>query len=219
MRGCVYELVGEAAKGKSQLCFQICVNATKNRHRRRVLYVDTEGSFRTKRIVQIAKDRDPQANEASILASIRLCRVMDAIELTSALGQAVALARADPEIGLVVLDSVAFPIRVEHECERRKMLTIHVAQELMKFAIDLNCVVVVANQVTMEVNRGGTLPALGSTWAHHITVRFYMAHNPKQGSKAIKIAKSPFDASWNVYYNITNRGIESFKRDCDPVVR
>uniref|UniRef100_A0A1I7Y7U7 DNA repair protein RAD51 homolog 3 n=1 Tax=Steinernema glaseri TaxID=37863 RepID=A0A1I7Y7U7_9BILA len=210
--GTVYEIVGESSVGKSQLCFQICVNATNNRSRREVLYIDTEGSFRTERIVQIATDRDPLANVSGILERINLCRSTDAVELSSALNQATQIAEANPRIGLVVLDSIAFPIRVESESERRKTLIEEVSQQLLKFAFDLRCIVIVVNQVTTEVS-GMTTSALGSSWSHRCTIRMWMVSDPHTG-KSIHITKSPFDPLKQIYYKITAGGVSSIRPDC-----
>ncbi|KAK0416382.1 hypothetical protein QR680_012450 [Steinernema hermaphroditum] len=199
--GSIYEVVGESSVGKSQLCFQICANATKNRRRREVLYIDTEGSFRTERIVQIARERDSSADAARILERIRHCRSTDAVELSSALNQATQIAEENPGIGLVVLDSIAFPIRVESESERRKTLIEEVSQQILKFALDLRCIVLVVNQVTTEMS-GMTTSALGSSWSHRCTVRMWMVADRKE-VKSIYITKSPFDPLRQLSYKIT----------------
>ena len=71
--GLVTELIGGSATGKTQLCFQLSLNAA--RRGWRTLYVDTAGSFRPERIAEIASMRGYAAEE--ILEIFRLAELLE----------------------------------------------------------------------------------------------------------------------------------------------
>src|SRR5690606_22049836 len=50
--GMVTDVYGEAGSGKSQLCFTLCANCAKNGST--AIFVDTAGTFRPERIVEIS---------------------------------------------------------------------------------------------------------------------------------------------------------------------
>jgi DNA repair protein RadA len=55
------EIAGEYASGKTQLCYTLCVTATlplnKGGLNSSVIFVDTENTFRSERVHQIAENR------------------------------------------------------------------------------------------------------------------------------------------------------------------
>ena len=53
------EIAGEFGSGKSQLCYTICVTANEGSTDNRIIFVDTENTFRAERIHQIAESRGP----------------------------------------------------------------------------------------------------------------------------------------------------------------
>jgi len=118
--GSITELIGEFGAGKTQVCHQLAVMVQLPRGSgglgARALYVDTEGTFRPERIVQIARHRGLDPEQA--LENIVYARAYNSDHLAALLRSASeeALRR---NIGLVVVDEVSgLPRREEKRSER-----------------------------------------------------------------------------------------------------
>ena len=73
--GVITDIYGASGTGKTQLLFQICINAIKNGGN--VLYQDTTGSFRPERIIEIQKQQNLTYN---ILEKITVSRITNTSE-------------------------------------------------------------------------------------------------------------------------------------------
>ncbi|OZC08459.1 hypothetical protein X798_04520 [Onchocerca flexuosa] len=121
------EIVGLSATGKSQFCMQLA----KNEKKKDSVYVDTEGGFHTKRVCDIAKNLLKAVEPLESLKHIRVSRCRDLVELTSAIHRLELLVQQNPGkndsldiIGLVIVDSVAMPLRGENDSALRSRLEI-----------------------------------------------------------------------------------------------
>ncbi|MCP9258394.1 BMA-HUS-1 [Dirofilaria immitis] len=93
------EIVGLSGTGKSQLC----------------VYVDTEGGFHTKRICDIATAVLRSVEPLESLKRIQVSRCRDLVELMSTIHRLELLVQQNPKIGLIIVDSVAMPLRGEND--------------------------------------------------------------------------------------------------------
>ncbi|PIN84487.1 MAG: recombinase RecA, partial [Nitrosopumilales archaeon CG11_big_fil_rev_8_21_14_0_20_33_24] len=73
--GVITDIYGASGTGKTQLLFQICINAIKNGGN--VLYQDTTGSFRPERILEIQKQQNLTFD---ILEKITVSRITNTSE-------------------------------------------------------------------------------------------------------------------------------------------
>ncbi|MCC6003071.1 MAG: hypothetical protein LM590_01885, partial [Thermofilum sp.] len=110
--GSIAELIGEFGAGKTQICHQLAVMVQLPKERgglgARALYVDTEGTFRPERVVQIARAR--QLDPEKTLENIIYARAYSVDDLFSVLGRAkLEVLRSD--VGLVVLDEATRLVR------------------------------------------------------------------------------------------------------------
>uniref|UniRef100_A0A0R3S312 DNA repair protein RAD51 homolog 3 n=1 Tax=Elaeophora elaphi TaxID=1147741 RepID=A0A0R3S312_9BILA len=122
--GTFLEIVGPSATGKSQFCMQLAVNLQKNKTKKDSVYVDTEGGFHTKRICDIATKILRTTEPLGSLKHIRVSRCRDLVELTSTVHRLEFLVQQNPEIGLIIVDSVAMPLRGENDYALRSRLEI-----------------------------------------------------------------------------------------------
>ncbi|VDM08206.1 unnamed protein product [Wuchereria bancrofti] len=122
--GTFLEIVGLSATGKSQFCMQLAVNLQKNKTKKDSVYVDTEGGFHTKRICDIATNVLKAMEPLESLKYIQVSRCRDLVELTSAIHRLELLVQQNPKIGLVIVDSVAMPLRGENDYALRSRLEI-----------------------------------------------------------------------------------------------
>lgn len=74
-KGVITDIYGGSGTGKTQLLFQICINAIKNGGN--VLYQDTTGSFRPERIIEIQKQQNLTFD---ILEKITVSRITNTSE-------------------------------------------------------------------------------------------------------------------------------------------
>uniref|UniRef100_A0A4W5P0X4 DNA repair protein RAD51 homolog 3 n=1 Tax=Hucho hucho TaxID=62062 RepID=A0A4W5P0X4_9TELE len=156
--------------GKTQLCIQLAVDVQIpmcfGGLGGKALYIDTEGSFLVQRAVDLAQAavdhygllaEDAQQQEAlkeltveTILSTLVLVRYHDYVELLAEMYLLADFLAQHPEVQLVVIDSIAFPLT---------RLRNGLAQQLIQMATNR----ILTNQVTTEVWSGQSklIPALG----------------------------------------------------------
>jgi len=148
----ITEFYGEYGSGKSQMCHQLCVNVQLPPERGGLdgaaLYVDTENTFRTERIVQMAQNLglDPEGVAKNIIFA----------EAYTSDHQMFLLNNADKivkenNIRLIIVDSVTAHFRSEYLgremlAERQQKINKHL-HRLIRLARAFNAVAVVTNQV------------------------------------------------------------------------
>ena len=110
----ITEAFGEFRSGKTQLCHTLCVTAQLPRSQGggagKVLYIDTENTFRPERIKQISKRFDLDAEE--VLGNIMVGRAFTVDSLNTLLMKAAA-AMVEDTYALLIIDSIMAPFRVD----------------------------------------------------------------------------------------------------------
>jgi len=113
--GAVTELYGEYRTGKTQLAHQLCVNAhlpyEQGGLEGNALYIDTEGTFRPERIIQMASALDLDYNE--ILKKITIGRAYNSDHQILLVREAPRIIE-EKEIKLMVVDSLIGHFRAEY---------------------------------------------------------------------------------------------------------
>ena len=111
----ITEAFGEFRTGKTQLAMTLCVTAQLPRSQGggqgKVLYIDTENTFRPERIKDIAKRYDLDAEE--VLNNIMVGRAFTVDSLDTLLMQA-AGAMVEDSFSLLIIDSIMAPFRVDY---------------------------------------------------------------------------------------------------------
>ena len=210
----ITELVGEFGSGKTQLCHQLSVMVQlpedKGGLKAKALYVDTENTFRPERIMQMAKYRGLDPQEA--LKNILYARAYNSDHQMMIIEESKKIIEKE-NIGLIVIDSLVAHFRSEYPgrenlAERQQKLNHHIAQ-LLRIADIYNVAVVVTNQVVAQpdVFFGNPLkPAGGNVIAHGATYRVWL----RKGKENVRIAKifdSPYHPEREVTFRITEEGV------------
>ncbi len=211
----ITETYGKYASGKSQIGFQLCVNVQlpqgKGGLEGKVLFVDTEGTFRPERIDQIAKasGMDPKA----VLENIFVSRVESTEKQILTIERADKLIR-EQNIKLIVVDSLMSLFRAEFIGrgalgERQQKLNVHV-HKLQHLADTYDLAVYMTNQV-MD-NPGilfgdPTTPVGGNIVAHAATTRLYIRKS-KEEKRIIRLVDSPNMPEGECVIKITPDGIK-----------
>lgn len=211
----ILELIGEYGAGKTQLCHNLCVAvqlaSEKGGLNGNALYLDTEGTFRPERILQIAQRFGVDPNK--VLKNIIVARAFNSdhqiliIEKTDELIE-------KKNIKLVIVDSVISHFRAEYLGRetlpiRQQRLNKHL-HRLLRQAEIYNITVVITNQVVAspDVFFGPTQkPAGGHILAHLSTNRVFI----RKGRQSLRIARlidSPYLPEAECVFIIGEKGIE-----------
>jgi len=210
----ITELIGEFGAGKTQLCHQLAVMvqlpAEEGGLGGRALYIDTEGTFRPERVINISRYRglDPE----KVLENIVYARVYNSDHQMLVADEAKRLIEEE-NIRLVVVDSLIAHFRAEypgreHLAARQQKLNRHIMQ-LARLAAIHDVAVVVTNQVLAapDVFFGNPLkPAGGNVVAHGCTYRIWIRKS-KEGKRIARIIDSPHHAEKEAVFMITDEGL------------
>ncbi|MBU0591140.1 DNA repair and recombination protein RadA [Candidatus Micrarchaeota archaeon] len=210
----ITEMYGKFSSGKSQLGFQLTVNAQKSPEEGGlgggVLFIDTEATFRPERIVQLAEAQgmDPQ----QVLKNIHIARAENTdhqIILAERAGELIE----NHNIKLIVVDSLTSQFRAEYLGrgalgERQQKLNKHVHM-LQKLAEKYNVAVYITNQV-MD-NPGilfgdPTTPIGGHILAHSSTYRLYVRKS-KEDKRIARLVDSPNLPEGEAVFRVTPKGL------------
>ncbi len=211
----ITEIAGGFATGKSQLCFQLSVNAQLPRDRGglegKVFFVDTEGTFSAKRVgeLAIAQDLDPH----EVLRNIFVARVLDSNQQFRIIKKIADMADKE-NIKLVIVDSLAAHFRADYigkdKLVERQQKIMQQATLLSTLAFTKNLAVVVTNQVVARVDEFASStsnqPALGQAWAHRPQTRILLRKSPGVARLA-RLLDSPRRPEGEEIFYITPIGI------------
>lgn len=131
--GMVTDVYGESGSGKSQLCFTLCANCARDGGS--AMFVDTAGTFRPERIVEIAGTPDA-------LDRITFVRALNTYDQAGAVKRIM-----DTGPRLVILDTLTSLFSAEYSGPARHLAVMKHLHELALVAINAGCAVVVTNMV------------------------------------------------------------------------
>ena len=210
----ILELVGEFAVGKTQICHTLCVTVQLPPERGGLnggaLYIDTEGTFRPERIVQIAKGVNLEPEK--VLKKIIVGRAFNSDHQILMIDKADDMVK-EKNVKLIVVDSIISHFRAEYMGreslpERQQKLNNYL-HRLLRMAEIYNIPIVVTNQVVASPDAffgPPDKPAGGHIIAHLSTNRVFI-----RKSKNLRIAKvidSPYLPESECVFVISEKGIE-----------
>eukprot|EP01080_Neovahlkampfia_damariscottae_P006988 gene6988-11154_t len=228
--GCLTEFCGAPGLGKTQIAMQLCLTVQIpkkgfNGLEGKAIYIDTEGSFSKERIDQMSK---------SLLSDLKLTKEKDRLEAIEKitpddftkniyyyrihnLTEQLAIVNVlesfliqNPDIKLIVFDSVAFHFRMGFEnYSKRSNLLQGFARNLSAIASEFDIAVVIMNQVTTKIEKDKSefIPALGGSWTHTCTHRVFLFHENK--TRKAKLYKSNSNKESVIEYEINYDGVRS----------
>ena len=220
----ITEFYGEYGSGKSQLCHQLCVNVQLPPERGGLggaaLYIDTENTFRTERIVQMAQHLglDPEEVVKNIIfaeaytSDHQMFLVDNADEVVK-----------ENDIRLIIVDSLTSHFRSEYLgremlAERQQKLNKHL-HKLIRLARAFNAVAVVTNQVMAkpDVFFGDAVhPVGGHIVAHTSHTRIYLRKPARGPVRIARLVSSPYLPEGERTFKITGNGIEDVTEEDKP---
>ncbi|KAI8140604.1 P-loop containing nucleoside triphosphate hydrolase protein [Fennellomyces sp. T-0311] len=213
---CITEFCGELGTGKTQLCMQLAINAQFQNGQAlgECIYIDTEGSMfpgRLRQIAQQAAKANGLSDEIvdSLLRRIHLFRVFDHFELVALVRQLPIIISELVNVKLVILDSVAFPMRLNVSDSRlRNSLLGFIGQNLTQLASRHDVSVVVTNHVSMDRINSALTPALGPAWGNWCLNRIFL-YRKRERRFAYYYKSSLGSQDQTVQFHITDKGLEN----------
>lgn len=179
--GTLTELYGEFRTGKTQLCHTLCVICQLPRDNGgasgKALYIDTEGTFRPERLIQISERFQLDSNE--VMNNVVYARAYNSEHQMQLLVEAGGLL-ADGSFALIIVDSATALFRTDYtgrgELSTRQQNLAQFLRGLQKLADEFGVAVVVTNQVVANPDSGvfakdPLKPIGGNIMAHASTTR------------------------------------------------
>jgi DNA repair protein RadB len=158
--GCVTLVYGEAGAGKTNFCLQMARNVA--REGKKVAYVDTEG-VSLERLRQMCPDDFEQ-----VARNILFFEVHDFQDQQQRVEGAIKLAESNPDVGLIVVDSMTMYYRLGSRDEERTVRNSLITQteKLLTHARRNRIPVLLTSQVFTDIATGIYL-SLGGHVIHH----------------------------------------------------
>jgi len=212
----IFEAFGEFGSGKSQIGFQLAVNAQLPPEQGglggKVVFIDTEGTFRPERIKQLAE-------AAGLDPEIALKNIIVARAYTSdhqmLLAEKISdlIKKENEPIKLVIVDSLMALFRSEYTgrgtlADRQQKINRHM-HHLQKLADTFNLAIYVTNQVMArpDIFFGNPTAAVGGhVLAHTSTYRVYLRKS-KADKRIARLIDSPHLPEGEAVFRVTAKGI------------
>jgi len=210
----ITEFVGEYGAGKTQLAHQLSITVQLPRSGGGLdgaaLYIDTEGTFRPERILQIAPRFGLDGREA--LRRIIFARAYNSDHQMLIVDEAPKVIE-EHDVKLIIVDSLIGHFRGEYTgremlAPRQQKLNRHIHQ-LLALADAYNLAVVVTNQVMANPAAFFTNPQMptgGHIVAHGCTYRIWLRKS-KGGKRIARIFDSPMHPEREAVFKICDEGI------------
>jgi len=220
--GSITELFGEFRTGKTQLCHQLCVTCqlplAQGGGEGKALYIDTEGTFRSERILAIAERYG--LNGEDVLDNIAYARAYNSDHQTQLLVQAASM-MAESRFALLVVDSATALYRTDYsgrgELNARQIHLARFLRAIQRLADEHGVAILITNQVVASVDGAAAMfnanpmkPIGGNIIAHASTTRLSLRKG-KGETRICKIYDSPCLAEAEATFAIAPDGITDAK--------
>lgn len=216
----ITEFYGSSGTGKTQLCHTLSVIVQEHQRKGglngKILYIDTDKTFRPERIVSIAHARG--LDSTSILNNIVYVKVLSSYHQDSILKLIPSQLDKDTKIGLLIIDSVIRHYRTKFQgpelLPERQQKLYQFMHTLSSIAQRYGIAVVVRNQINFS-NSYKAEPAGGHPMAHESTYRISLRrlqkNNNNKNKIVAKIVNSPYHPENETYFTLGTKGIQDIE--------
>lgn len=211
----IAEVFGEFRTGKTQIALQLCVTVQlpldQGGLEGGALYIDSEGTFRPERLLQIATKYNLDGNE--VLRNVFYARAYNSDHQIVIVDSSPKLIQEN-NVKLIIVDSVMSHFRAEYIgrgtlSERQQKLNKFI-HKLLQIAEAYNILVFITNQVMASPGvffGDPTRPVGGHVLAHSSTYRIYLRKS-KGIKRVARLIDSPCLPEGEAIFEITDTGIE-----------
>jgi len=214
--GAITECYGQYGSGKSQIAHALAcaiqLPPDKGGADGVAVFIDTEGTFRPERIIQMAKGFDMDPDEA--LKNVKVARAFNSDHQLLLAEKVEDLIKDGVNVRLIIVDSLTAHFRAEYIgrgmlADRQQRINKHM-HALARLADKYNIVVYVTNQVMSKPDQffGDPTEAIGGhVVAHNSTYRIYLRRG-KKGTRVAKLVDSPNLPEGEAIFRVTEDGIQ-----------
>mmetsp|Transcript_21160 Transcript_21160/g.29643 ORF Transcript_21160/g.29643 Transcript_21160/m.29643 type:complete len:256 (+) Transcript_21160:403-1170(+) len=214
--GSITEFFGEFRTGKTQICHTLCITCqlavSDGGAEGKAMYIDTEGSFRPKRLEEIAErfGVDP----AVALENVAYARAHNSEHQMELLRMAAAIMSQD-RYALLIVDSATALYRTDYsgrgELSERQMSMAQFLRQLTRLAEEFGVAVVITNQVVanpdgMSFAKDSTKPIGGNIIAHASTTRLRLRKG-RGDNRICTVFDSPTLPEADAQFAISAKGV------------
>lgn len=209
------EIAGGFGSGKTQLCFQLCINVQlpedEGGLNGNAFFIDTERTFSPRRMVEMSSYRELDVEK--ILNNIYIGSALNTNHLFSIIDQLDSIIE-EKNIRLLIVDSFASHFRSEYIGKKRlverQQRIMQIAEKLIVLAVKHDIAVVVTNQIIANVDEflfgSPEEPALGFAWAHRPQQRLFFRKS-RGSSRIARLFDSSRMPEREALFYVTERGI------------
>jgi len=220
----ITEFYGEYGSGKSQLCHQLCVDVQLPPERGGLggaaLYVDTENTFRTERIVQMSRHLGLDPEE--VVKNIIFADAYTSDHQMFLLDNADEVIKEN-NVKMIIVDSLTSHFRSEYIgremlARRQQRLNKHM-HKLIRLARAFNTVAVVTNQVMAkpDVFFGDAVHPIGGHVVGHTShTRIYLRKASRGPVRIARLVSSPYLPEGESIFKVTEDGIVDVSEEEKP---
>ncbi|XP_022222988.2 DNA repair protein RAD51 homolog 3 [Drosophila obscura] len=184
----ITELVGNSGTGKTKMCLQLCLNVQIPKSagglEGAALFIDTRRDFHPDRLQELAKDlerqykhRAPDFVASKMLQNVHYVSCPNAAQLMATVLSARRDLIAHPNIKVIVIDSLAFSLRMLQDGAQSFELLLELLESMRQLLREHQVAWVVSNVLTNRCigRRFHVVPALGETYSHMINERIWFS--------------------------------------------
>lgn len=212
----ITELVGGTAVGKTQFCFSLVAEILidKENPNSYIIYFDTNGSFRSTRLLQILNAKGISSKiGVGLLSRIFVHRIYDERDLKYAL---LSCEKRNEEIALIVIDSIgsALAETALTYIDGGREIQEEIIKEMRNVMEKLGCAIITTNHFVFWKQKA--TPSLGTKWIRSVDSRFLMAKLPDCYYIQLIHSKRFQVTEERAFYKLDEKGIsriESTKSD------
>lgn len=217
--GSLTEIYGEFRTGKTQICHTLCVTCQLGVDRGggegKAMFVDTEGTFRPQRLVQIAERFGLSPDD--VLDNVAYARAHNSEHQQQLLLQAASIL-SESRFSIMIIDSATALFRTDYQgrgqLSERQMGLAKFLRQLTRIADEFSVAVVVTNQVVSNVDgasamfAGPTIKAIGGNiMSHAAHTRLFFTKGRGENRKC-KIQCSPHLPERDAEFRISEQGVD-----------
>jgi DNA repair protein RadA len=213
----VTEFYGAPGSGKTQLCHTMCAIVPQDKSKGGVcgksIYIDTEGTFRTERIVEIAKARG--FDHSVIVDTVTVAEAQDSDQQDRIVNNLDSLLQNKTErFKLLIVDAPVTHYRSEYigraMLPERQQKLFRFMRRLVKIAHEYNIAVVVTNQInttptSQKIYSDG--PIGGNAMSHAATYGVRLSTLPGGLIHYARILHSPYHPEKENVFYIRDKGV------------
>ena len=213
--GSISECYGEFGSSKTQIAHVLAVTTQLSKElggaEGKVIWIDSESTFRPERIIQIAKalNLDP----TQTLANIKVARAFNSDHQMLLADKVEDIIKKEENVKIIIVDSLMSHFRADFAgrgqlSDRQQKLNRHM-HTLIKLAYQYNLAVYVTNQVMSkpDVFFGDPTAAIGGNIvAHNSSTRVYLRKG-KKGTRVAKLVDSPHLPDGEAIFMVTDQGL------------